>query len=276
MPPVALRTVLFVPAGDQRKLARALRSPTDLVIVDLEDAVPEDAKGAARAAAVSALAAAPDGPPRAVRVNAAGTPHHAADLEAVRDLPLDLLVLPKAEPGAVLALGPDGPPLLAIVETARGLRAAHEIASAPRVAVLMLGAADLGAELGLVPRADGAELLHARSRLVVDSAAAGVLPPVDGVALDLRDAEALAREASLARSLGMGGKACVHPAQLDVVRRAFAPTADELSWAERVVAGAERAGGAAFALDGRMVDVPVLERARRVLGDRLPVGAQGG
>ncbi len=206
----------------------------------------------------------------AVRVNAAGTAHWEADLEAASNLELDALVLPKATPEAVAALGTDGPPVVAIVETARGLRHAYETARLPRVAALVLGAIDLGAELGLEARADGQEVLYARSQLVVDSAAAGIRSPFDLVHVDTRDDAGLEAEARLARSLGFRGKACIHPAQVEIVNRVFSPTQDEQERARRVVAAYERAladGRGAVALDGEMIDLPVVERARRVLAE---------
>jgi citrate lyase beta subunit len=205
-----------------------------------------------------------------VRVNGADTPWFADDLALVAELPLQAVMLPKATPDAVAALGPDGPPVVAIVETASGLRSAYETASAARVAALLLGAVDLGAELGLEPRPDGLEILHARSQVVVDSAAAGIRPPFDIVHLDVRDDAGLEEECRLARSLGFRGKACIHPAQLDVVHRVFAPTEAELEWARRVVDAYERETGegrGVFALNGAMVDLPVAERARRILAE---------
>jgi citrate lyase beta subunit len=188
----------------------------------------------------------------------------------VGDLQLQAVVLPKATPDAVAALGPDGPPVIAIVETATGVRSAYETASSARVAALLLGAVDLGAELGLEPRPDGLEILHARSQVVVDSAAAGIRPPFDIVHLDVRDDPGLEAECRLARSLGFRGKACIHPAQLDVVHRVFAPSDEELDWARGVVDAYEREigeGRGVFALNGAMVDLPVVERARRILAE---------
>ena len=160
----------------------------------------------------------------AVRVNAVGTAHWEADLEAASSLELDALVLPKATPEAVDSLGSDGPPVVAIVETALGLRNAYETACLPRVGALVLGAIDLGVELGLEARADGQEVLYARSQLVVDSAAAGIRSPFDLVHVDTRDDAGLEAEARLARSLGFRGKACIHPAQVEIVNRVFSPT----------------------------------------------------
>ena len=263
-----LRSFLFAPGSDERKLARALESDADAVIADLEDAVAPAEKDAARAVVARVLGEASSRAIVTVRVNGAGTPHFEADLELVRELPLGGVVLPKATPAALVALGPAGPPVLALVETAIGLRAAFEIASHPRVEALVLGGADLGAELGLEPRPDGLELLHARSTLVVDSAAAGIRPPVDVVHLDTRDAAGLEREARLARSLGLGGKACIHPAQVAVVNEVFSPRPEELRWAEAVLDAYEdgvREGRGAVSLGGEMIDVAVVERARRLL-----------
>ncbi|MGH3019697.1 MAG: HpcH/HpaI aldolase/citrate lyase family protein, partial [Gaiellaceae bacterium] len=206
----------------------------------------------------------------AVRINAAGTEQWGADLQAVADLELDALVLPKATPDAVGALGPDGQPVIAIVETALGVRHAYETARMPRVAALVLGAVDLGLELGLEPRADGQEVLYARSRLVVDSAAAGLRSPFDVVHVDTRDDDGLEAEARLARSLGFRGKACIHPAQVAIVNRVFSPTEEERERARRVVEAYERGladGRGAVALDGEMIDLPVVERARRILAE---------
>lgn len=190
------------------------------------------------------------------------------DLAAIEGLGLDAIVLPKATPEAAAALPEAGPPVIAIIETAQGLRLAYETACEPRVAALALGAVDLGAELRLEPRADGQEVLFARSKVVVDSAAAGLRPPLDVVHLDTRDDEGLEAEALLARSLGFGGKLCIHPAQVGIVNRVFAPSAAQLERARAVVAAYEegiREGRGAVSLDGELVDLPVVERARTVL-----------
>ena len=203
-------------------------------------------------------------------MNGSGTPWFDEDVAMATELELDAIVLPKATPGAAAALGPIGPPVIAIVETAQGLRLAYETATLPRVGVLMLGAADLGVELRLEPRPDGLEILYARSKVVADSAAAGIRPPIDVVHLDVRDLEGLEASASFARSVGFGGKACIHPDQVPVVNRVFAPEADDVEWALRVVEAferGEREGRGAVALEGTMVDLPVVERARQVLAE---------
>ncbi|MGH3057130.1 MAG: HpcH/HpaI aldolase/citrate lyase family protein [Gaiellaceae bacterium] len=264
------RSLLFAPGNDERKLEKALAAGADAVVADLEDSVPAAEKEAARTVARRVLGGAATPSLVAVRINAAGTEQWGADLQAVADLELDALVLPKATPDAVGALGPDGPPVIAIVETALGVRHAYETARMPRVAALVLGAVDLGLELGLEPRADGQEVLYARSRLVVDSAAAGLRSPFDVVHVDTRDDDGLEAEARLARSLGFRGKACIHPAQVAIVNRVFSPTEEERERARRVVEAYERGladGRGAVALDGEMIDLPVVERARRILAE---------
>jgi citrate lyase beta subunit len=267
-----VRSLLFAPGSDERKLVKALASAADAVVADLEDAVAPGEKAAARELVRNVFAAAADGPGplRLVRVNAVGTAFHADDLAAVAAIAPDAIVLPKATPEAVAALAADGPPVVAIVETAQGVRLAYEIASQPRVAALQIGAVDLGAEAGLEPRPDGLELLYVRSKVVLDSVAAGVRPPFDVVHLDVEAGGALEEECRLARSLGFRGKACIHPAQVPVVNRAFTPSESELTWARKVLdayeAGAAEGRGA-VALDGAMIDLAVVERARRLLAD---------
>lgn len=264
------RSFLFAPASDERKLAKALDAGADAVIADLEDAVVAAEKERARGVATSLLREPRADVLRLVRVNPVGTPWFADDLAAARELELDGIVLPKATPDAAPALAGLGAPVVAIVETAAGVRLAYELAVVPEVACLMLGAVDLGLELGLEPRPDGLELLYARSSLVVASAAAGLRAPLDQVWVDVRDGEGLRRDCALGRSLGFRGKACVHPAQVPVVNEAYAPSQDELGWAQEVVEAYERAaaeGAGAVALDGEMIDLPVVERARQLLAE---------
>jgi citrate lyase beta subunit len=268
-----LRSLLFAPGNDERKLKKALASEAHAVVCDLEDAVPPDEKDAARDITRRALVTTrkpPDQVLRMVRVNAVGTAYWEEDLRAVEDLDLDGIVLPKATPDTVEALGDDGPPLIAIVETAAGLRLAYETACRRRVAALALGAVDLGVELALEPREDGLEILYARSGLVVDSAAAGIRAPFDVVRLDWHDEARLEAECRLARSLGFGGKLCIHPSQLPVVNRVFGPATEDVAWARRVLEVYDEGlstGRGVVALDGQMIDLPIVERARRILAE---------
>ena len=274
------RSLLFVPMDDAGRAQRAFDRGADAVVLDLEDGLAPEAKDLARAELVELLRSLPEprGSAALVRVNATDTAWGPDDLLALREVDVDVIVVPKATPETVRPWAGLGAPLLAIVETAAGLRSAHATASDPAVHGLMLGAADLGAELGLEPRADGLELLHARSTLVVDSAAAGVRAPFDAVCLALRDEDALRQETELARSLGLGGKACIHPAQVAVVNDVFSPSPDELDEAREVVSAYEEAvrdGRGALTVKGKMVDLPLVARARATLAKGNLVGAAG-
>jgi citrate lyase beta subunit len=286
------RSLLFAPGNQERKLRGALGSEADAVIADLEDGVPAAEKDRAREVVREVLGpegGAPtergslreDGSPRGDRSPRRHGPLRilriaaAADLELAAELRVDAVMLPKASAQAVRDL-PAAPPAVAIVETAAGLREAFEIASCPAVAHLMLGAVDLSAALGLEPWGDGLELLLARSRMAVDSGAAGIGRPIDSPCLDFRDLDVVRHESERARSLGFGGKACIHPAQVAVVNAAFTPSAERVEWAERTLAAlaeAEREGRGAAALDGTMIDEPVAARARGILARTRRDGA---
>jgi citrate lyase subunit beta / citryl-CoA lyase len=264
----AARTFLIFPGDEERKRERALTSAADAVVLDLEDGVAAEAKDEARAA-VGPFVEAAGVPARLVRVNDPLSEDGARDLAAVAGLgvPVGVLV-PKATPQAVDRAAELERPLVALVEDAAGIRDAHALAEHSAVFALALGSADLTASLGLVPDGSGSELLFARSQLVVASGAARIRPPIDGPCLDVHDPAALEREVAAARTLGLRGKICIHPTQVEGVRRGFAPTAEELEQARRVVAAwaaivAE--GNAVGVVDGMLVDPPVAERARAVI-----------
>ena len=265
------RSFLFAPGSEERKLVRALGSGADAVVADLEDAVAPAEKAAARDLTTRLVAETETNAARLVRVNGVGTEWHDADVAAAEASAADGIVLPKATAAAVAAVSDRVDlPIVAIVETAAGLREAFAIASHGSVRALMLGAVDLGLQLGLEPRDDGHEILFARSSLVVDSAAAGLRGPIDRVWVDVRDLDGLTRDCVVGRSLGFRGKALVHPDQIAPTHEAFAPSADELRRAREIVAAYERAeadGQGVVALDGEMIDAPVVERARELLSD---------
>lgn len=264
--------MLFAPGSDERKLRRAFTGVASLAVADLEDSVPDTGKGAARtrvAAVLDEIPARSGAPLRAVRVNALDTAHADADLDLVASLDLDAIVIPKASAERLERLAETAlPPVIAIIETPRGLQESARIAQAPGVSALLLGAVDLARSLKLGVRADGLDLLYARSRLVIDSAAAGLQPPIDGVYTAIEDLEGLRAEVEMVRSVGFGGKACIHPSHVAIVEAGFRPSSEELAWAQRVVdayAAAAAEGTGAIRLDGEMVDVPVVERARELL-----------
>ena len=258
-------SLLFVPGHRPDRFAKAAGAGAGAVILDLEDAVAPDAKDEARAHVRAWLAAEPAGPESVVRINPPGTAWYDADVAALAGTSA-VVMLPKAEtPDAVAALvaalGP-GATVLPLIETADGVLNARSVLAVPGVLRAAFGSIDLSAQLGVDPT-DTTALLAARSALVLASAGAGVAPPVDGVSTDIGDDAALAADARHAAALGFTAKLCIHPRQLPTVHAAFAPTADELAWARRVLDAA--GDGAVTVLDGKMVDKPVVDRARRIL-----------
>lgn len=260
------RAWLFTPAGDERKLAAAERSQADALIADLEDAVPPAGKAAAREAAVE-FASRHARPPRIVRINDPRGEHGRADLEALRGTPPLAVMVPKAEIASLQLVGQLGIPAVALLETSRGVAEAEQVATMPGVIALALGVVDLASELGLAELPDGLELLHVRSRIVL-AAALGAIPAIDGPHVRVDDRSGLELESRRARALGFSAKLCIHPAQLEIVRSAFTPSAHELAWARRVLDAYERVGGdgrGAALVDGEMIDLATVRRARRVL-----------
>jgi citrate lyase beta subunit len=261
------RSALFVPANDERKWARAQDSGADAVILDLEDAIVPAEKVRARASVVQALRDRSSCSPLVlVRVNGLQTQWADGDLAVAEAA--DGIVVPKSDGASLASLRRDGAPVIAIIETAAGLCSVHEVARHPRVRALLLGGADLAAELNLEYRTDGQEILYARTQLVVASAAARLRPPIDVVHLDVRAEESLRAEALLARSLGMGAKACIHPGQVRTVNDVFSPSEQDIASAHEVVsafAAAVADGSGVTVVNGKMVDAPLVLKAERIL-----------
>ena len=259
------RTWLFVPGNRPERFDKAAVAGADVVILDLEDAVAPSDKDAARERVAAWLTGSPV--PCAVRVNAAGTDWHLADLDAVAATGPALVMLPKADGAEVVARVldalPHGSAIVALVESARGVLGAADLARAPGVARLAFGSYDLAAELGVDPDHAPA-LTGARSALVLAAAAAGLNGPVDGVTGDVRDSARLTADVAAAAALGFTGKLCVHPSQVAPSAAALAPTREESAWAERVLAAVDERSDGVVLVDGRMVDAPVVARARRI------------
>ncbi len=253
-----IRAPLFVPANRPERFAKAAASGGDAVILDLEDAVAPEAKEAARAALTTDFTDLPV----LVRINAHGTPWHEEDVEAVAALAVAAVIVPKAENGASLSAIATavGRPVIALIETARGLAEARAIAAAAGVERIAFGSIDFCADLAMAHLRE--ILLPVRFELVLASRLAGIAAPIDGVTVQLGDPEICRDDAAHARALGMSGKLCIHPGQIEPVKRAFAPDEAEIAWARRVLA----AGGGAVSVDGAMVDEPVRIRARAILG----------
>lgn len=265
---------LFVPATQPERLPKALASGSDMVISDWEDAVAPADKERARNALAEVVAAL-EGAARArllVRINSEGSPWFAADLQALAQLTAQGLagaVVPKAEQASTLqavarAAGPQAA-VVALVESVAGLAAADALATAPQVARLAFGHLDFQVDAGMACGDTEEELLPVRVALVFASRRAGLAAPIDGVTVDTRNPERMARDAERARRMGFGGKLCIHPAQVPVLHAAFDPDEAAVAHALRVQQALQQAGGGVCVLDGRMVDAPVLAQAQHTL-----------
>ncbi|MFV0309476.1 MAG: HpcH/HpaI aldolase/citrate lyase family protein [Desertimonas sp.] len=269
----AATSFLFVPGTRHDRFAKAADSGADVVIVDLEDAVAPADKVSAR----TVVAGWCDANACVVRINGAATPWHDDDIDALAGAPELLAVMvPKAESIEQVesVASAVGVAVIALVETARGVLHAAELASSPAVARLAFGNLDFAADCGITPGPDELELLAARSALVVASRAAGLPGPVDGVFTQVGDLDGLGAAVGRARRLGFAGTLCIHPEQVAVVSRRLGPSTEEIDWARRVLAASAEHGAATlFVLDGNMVDEPVLRRARAIVAQVAPTTA---
>lgn len=268
------RSLLYVPADQPGKLARALERGADGVIVDLEDAVAPSAKDGARTAAAEWLGGQGSGGPTIwVRVNSGE--RREEDVRALARWPaLTGICLAKVDgpdelveiAGLLDSLGSPAR-LVPLLESATAVLDARRIAAAPRVSRLQVGEADLSAELGVRMGEDERELLWVRSQIVLVSAAAGLDPPLGPVSTEFRDLDRLRISSAALRRLGYAGRACIHPAQLAIVHEVFTPSVEEVERARDVVRRFEAAASSGVVLDadGRMVDEAVVHQARRTL-----------
>lgn len=261
---LAARSYLFVPGNRPDRFDKACASGADAVIVDLEDAVPAGEKSRARAALEAWVNPAK---PVIVRINGVETAWFRDDLTCCRMPGVQAIMLPKTEGVAHLkrveVLLGESIPVLPLIETAQGFAGAHEIARHPGVPRLVFGALDFQLDTGIP--GDGEELLYFRSQLVLISRLAGIQPPVDGITAAIDDLDLLRADTRRARQFGFGGKLCIHPKQIASVNECFLPTSEEIAWARRVVEASATARGGAVALDGKMVDRPIVLKAQRIL-----------
>lgn len=259
-----LRSYLFVPGNRTDRIEKARSSGADALIVDLEDAVSPEAKIAARNAVADALSPTQ---PVYLRINGPDTEWFKEDLRLCSQLGVKGVVLPKSETidhvkEVAGCLSLDGV-VLPLIETAAGFANINTIAASEHVDRLVFGTIDFQLDLGIDGEED--ELLYFRSKLVLVSKIAGIQPPVDGVTVALDDPAQLRKETTRSRRIGFGGKLCIHPKQVQVVNECFAPSKEEMLWAQRVMEAASAAGGAAVAVDGKMVDKPVMLKAQAIL-----------
>ena len=288
-----LRTLLFIPGNRERMIEKAKALRPDAVIFDLEDAVPTAEKESARRMVADVLATGGFGTVRTfVRVNATTTPLLPADLDAVVSPGLFGIVLPKVEyPEEVeqvhlmlqeredrLGLAPGHTRILPIIETVRGVLSLSRIAGChERLLGLSFGAEDFATDLEVARSKEGIEILYPRVQVALYARLTNGVA-IDTVFVDVKDEAGLVKDAEMARQLGFKGKYVLHPRQIEVVNRVFTPSEDEIEYARRIVAAYEEAearGEASVALDGKMIDIPVVERARALLAISQQLSAIG-
>ena len=261
---------LFVPGTRPERFIKALDSGADSVVLDLEDAVPEEDKPKAREAIRTAWSGFSDEQKKrlVIRSNSPGSKFYSADLILAQELNIACLLIPKSESldqinGAALVL--PNTALIPMIETAIGLDHLKGIANSQQVLRLALGNLDLQADLGMVCDPQETELQTARYQIVLASRLAQIAPPIDGVTPSTVDIARITDDANRAKRMGFGGKLCIHPAQVSIVKGAFMPTDEEMDWAIKVVEADKASKGGAVKLDGRMIDHPVVLLAKRTL-----------
>lgn len=277
------RTMLFLPSNNPNLMMNGSALEADTLIFDLEDAVAPDQKDAARDLLKSALKYLDFGRHEIlVRINSLDTPYWKADLRAIMNEKIDAIMPPKVSDAAYIqeldaemtaleeefGIAPGKVKILALLETAMGIENAYPIACASkRMLGLFLGAEDLSADLRCPRTKGGEEIRYARGKIVSSARAAGI-EVYDTPFTDVRDLEGLEEDARYAKGLGFSGKACISPAHLSIVNRVFSPTEKEIQYALEVFSAieeAKRQGKGAISLRGKMIDAPIVTRARLVL-----------
>lgn len=284
------RAALYMPGDSMRKIQKAAAMTVDTIIMDLEDGVARSQKAAARATILEALQSVEFGTnERLVRINPVGSGWSATDIiQTIAGQP-DGYVVPKVEEASDLiyvdhllsdleaqhGFAPGSLTLQAIVETARGILNVREIAAASmRLTALQFGAEDLAGDMGLTRSREGWEVFHARS-VVAIAAAAHDLQALDGVYLQLDDAEGCFEDSRYSAQLGYQGRMAIHPKQIEPIHRAYTPSDEAIAAAQRIVDAAiehQAQGIGAFALDGKMVDQPIVNAAEQVLAKARAAG----
>ncbi|KPN30663.1 citrate (pro-3S)-lyase, beta subunit [Halolamina pelagica] len=273
---MARRSLLFSPGDRPELMRKAPAAGADTVCFDLEDAVAPSERDTARAAVREVLSDPSFDPDCEVTVRV--SVDAAADIDALLDgdqsIRLDGVMVPKVAEAADVSWIADlldehdaEPALLALVETARGVLRAEEIADAPATDALVFGAEDLAADIGATRTGEGTEVLHAREQVVLAASAAGV-DAIDTVHTDYEDDAGLREATEFALQLGYDGKLAIHPAQVPIINDAFTPSPEQVEWAERVLDArdeAEADGRGVFSVDGEMIDAPLIAQAERVL-----------
>jgi citrate lyase subunit beta-like protein len=277
------RALLYMPGDDRRKIEKAATLAVDCICMDMEDGVALSRKSEARAIIAEAMKALDFGKSeRCIRINGVGSGLESYDLVAALATNPDTIVVPKIEfadqvkwvsdhiEAYELSSGqePGSVHLLVGVETAKGIMNLRKIAEADhRLEAIIFGAEDYAASIGARRTKEATEVLYAR-QAVVTTCVANDLQAIDMVYIDFRDQVGLRLEAEQGAGWGFNGKQVIHPNQVPVVQEAFTPSADEIDYAKRVVEtfeASQREGRGAYALDGKMIDMPLLKNARKVL-----------
>lgn len=256
-----LRTLLFVPGDRPERFDKAQACGADAIALDLEDAVLPESKASARSAIANWKG---ERSPRVIlRINAADTPWFEDDLRQAREAGYREIMLPKAaDPDAIAriraVLGQEAG-IYPLVETALGSTRMRELAGAPGVRRLVFGTVDFSRDTG-IQNEEG--WLPVRIEMVIASRIAGCASPIDGTLLGWSDPDYLRAQAARSRSLGFGGRLCIHPAQVAPIRAGMQPSAEERAWAQRVLDAVASAQHGAIVVDGKLVDKPVVDLAR--------------
>ncbi len=276
------RALLYMPGDDQHKIEKASTLGVDCICMDMEDGVAMNKKAEARLTIAKALQELDFGKSeKLARINAVGSGMENDDIRAVLPYRPDGIVIPKMEEWGHIQWASElieaaelknGWPvgsirILVDVETAKGILNLKEIASHPRLDALIFGGEDYAASVGATRTKEAVELLYAREATVAAAAACG-LQAIDIVAIDFKDLEALRVESEFGAQLGFTGKQIIHPAQVEPVQKAFTPSDSAIAHAQRIVQTFEASqakGAGAYALDGKMIDRPLLKNAQKVL-----------
>jgi citrate lyase subunit beta/citryl-CoA lyase len=281
-----IRTALFVPGNRPDRVDKAVKTAADVIIIDLEDAVPYSQKKEMRPVVREKILEYQERPVL-VRINAVDTEFFQDDLNEMVIDGLACIMVPKVETAAQIeqinrgllkveekkGMRPGSVSIIALIESALAVENLFQIVSQKtdpeRLFTVAFGAADFALDMGFEITKTGEELFYPRARIAVACRAAGVEPPLDTpFMIDLKDPQALEEDILRACQLGFQGKLCIHPNQIDICNRLFSPTTEEIEFAQKVIQAfdeAEADGSAAIQLDGKFVDYPVVERARRIL-----------
>ena len=264
------RSLLFVPGDRPERFDKAATCGAHGVILDLEDAVAPAAKAEARGMVASWLSA---GREVFVRINALQTEWHADDLRMLQAVPGSGVMLPKADAESLArtAQALPGRRIIALLETVSGYMELAQMARVPGLERIAFGSVDFAAESGIADEGDA--MTGVRVQIVLHSCHAGLMAPIDGVSVHFDDDARMRADALRSRQLGFGGKLCIHPRQVAPVNAAFLPTPQDIRWAQAVMAAFEASAGAATSVDGKMIDKPVVDRARRILAESRADGA---